>query len=102
MRAPEYCAIACDAYRVGAGAAADGADARVSVTTGYFAHAVIPTADTISASTSNADFSLRYMRGPPVSRPRPVRVPTKGVHPQCRSQKLLPLRELAALQSVRV
>jgi hypothetical protein len=42
-------------YRVGAGDA-DGDDARESLTTGYFAHAVIPTLATIKVTTSNARF----------------------------------------------
>src|SRR5439155_9904777 len=86
-------------YRVGAGAA-DGDDVRVSVTTGYFAHAVIPTLATISVSTSNAGFHPRRMSCPPVAGPRHVRLLAR-VHAQCRSDKVLLRQALGAHPSHR-
>src|SRR5713101_3333534 len=57
------------AYRAGAGAgvAAVGAGAVDVTTTGYFAHAVRPTSEAISASTSVVDFRCEYMNGPPIA-----------------------------------
>src|SRR2546425_12921312 len=57
------------AYRTGAeaGVAAVGAGAVDVTTTGYFAHAVRPTSEAISASTSVVDFRCEYMNGPPIA-----------------------------------
>jgi hypothetical protein len=48
--------------RVGPGTAADGDDARASLTTGYFAHAESPAVTASSTSASIADFSPEFMR----------------------------------------
>ncbi len=50
-----------ETYRAGAGAAAEGDCPGVVATTGYFAHAVSPTSNVISASASVVDFSCEYM-----------------------------------------
>ena len=75
------------AYRVEAGAVADGDDARAPLTTGYFAQAASATMNPISTAARIADFSAVYMRSPSHRTARPVRLGAGEEHAGCQTEK---------------
>lgn len=74
-------------YRVRIDASGDGDVAR-SATTGYFAHAVAPTAIVISVNTSSADFSPEFISMPSHSTAPRVCGTGGGVQGECQGQNL--------------